>query len=161
MKNNTHIIHYFKLLIEMSFFVNRFLKGKWFAKSNSILSNKNKVLLVLATLRKYMKAGGLQKVRKDLALLADYVSDIIHGHYHNYNKSSIILALAGLIYVVSPLDVIPDFLPIGFLDDITIITWAIAKIADELSKYCQWKNTLISHPSELDNIEEVSYEIID
>ena len=145
----------------MSFFVNRFLKGKWFAKSNSILSNKNKVLLVIATLRNYMKAGGLKKVRKDLVLLTDYVSDIIHGRYHEYNKSSIILALAGLIYVVSPLDVIPDFLPLGFLDDITIITWAIAKIAGELSKYSQWKNTLITHSSGSDDIEEVPYEEID
>ena len=145
----------------MSFFVNRFLKGKWFAKSNSILSNKNKVLLVIATLRNYMKAGGLKKVRKDLVLLTDYVSDIIHGRYHEYNKSSIILALAGLIYVVSPLDVIPDFLPLGFLDDITIITWAIAKIAGELSKYSQWKSTLISHPSGSDDIEEVPYEVIE
>ena len=145
----------------MSFFVNRFLKGKWFAKSNSILSNKNKVLLVIATLRNYMKAGGLQKVRKDLVLLTDYVSDIIHGRYHEYNKSSIILALAGLIYVVSPLDVIPDFLPLGFLDDITIITWAIAKITGELTKYSQWKSTLITHPSKSDDIEEVPYEIID
>ncbi len=145
----------------MSFFVNRFLKGKWFAKSNSILSNKKKVMLVLASLRKYMKAGGLKKVSKDLSLMADYVSDIIHGHYHNYNKSSIILALAGLIYVVSPLDIFPDFLPLGFVDDITIITWAIAKIADELSKYSKWKSTLISHPSESDDIEEVPYEIID
>ena len=144
----------------MSFFVNRFLKGKWFAKSNSVLSNKNKVLLILATLRNYMKAGGLKKVRKDLVLLTDYVSDIIHGHYHNYNKSSIILALAGLIYVVSPLDVIPDFLPLGFLDDITIITWAIARIAGELSKYSQWKNSLITNISEVVDIEEVPYEEI-
>ena len=145
----------------MSFFVNRFLKGKWFAKSNSILSNKKKVMLVLASLRKYMKAGGLKKVSKDLALLADYVSDIIQGHYHNYNKSSIILALAGLIYVVSPIDFLPDFLPLGFLDDITIITWAIAKIAGELSKYSQWKNTLITNSSGSDDIEEVPYEEID
>ena len=92
---------------------------------------------------------------------SDYVSDIIQGHYHNYNKSSIILALAGLIYVVSPIDFLPDFLPLGFLDDITIITWAIAKIAGELSKYSQWKNTLITHSSGSDDIEEVPYEEID
>ena len=145
----------------MSFFVNRFLKGKWFAKSNSILSNKKNVMLVIATLRNYMKAGGLKKVSKDLSLMADYVSDIIQGHYHNYNKSSIILALAGLIYVVSPLDVVPDFLPLGFLDDITIITWAIAKIANELSKYSQWKKTLITTTSGYDDIEEVPYEEVE
>ncbi len=145
----------------MSFFVNRFLGGKWFSKSNSILSNKKKVLLVLSTLRKYMKAGGLKKVRKDLMLLADYVSDIVHGRYHNYNKSSIILALAGLIYVVSPLDIFPDFLPLGFLDDVTIITWAIAKISGELLNYSQWKKTLITTASGYDDIEEVTYEEVE
>ena len=47
----------------MSFFVNRFLGGKWFAKSNSILSNRKKVLLLISTLRSYMKNGGLKKVQ--------------------------------------------------------------------------------------------------
>ena len=145
----------------MSFFVNRFLRGKWFAKSNSILSNKNKVMTILASLRKYMQSGGLYKIRKDLALLSDYISDIVHGRYHNYSKSSIILALAGIIYVVSPLDIIPDFLFFGFVDDIAIITWAVSKIGGELSKYAQWKNTLITNSDIDDDIEEVSYEEIE
>ncbi len=144
----------------MNFYVNRFLKGKWFDKSNSILSNKNKVLLVLATLRKYMKAGGLKEVRNDLILLSDYVNDIVHGRYHDYNQSSIILAFAGLIYVVSPLDLFPDFLPLGFVDDITVITWAIAKIAGELSRYSQWRNSHITSTAKYDDIEEVPYEEI-
>jgi len=145
----------------MSFFVNRFLRGKWFAKSNSILSNKNKVLTILASLRKYMQSGGLFKIRKDLMLLSDYISDIVHGRYHNYSKSSIIMALAGIIYVVSPLDIIPDFLFFGFVDDIAIITWAVSKMGNELSKYAHWKNTLITNADIDDDIEEVSYEEID
>ena len=115
----------------MSFFVNRFLGGKWFAKSNSILSNRKKVLLLISTLRSYMKNGGLKKVRKDLMLL------------------------------VSPLDFIPDFIPFGFADDIAIITWAMAKIGGELSKYSQWKSMLITTGSLYDDIEEVSYEEVD
>ena len=142
----------------MSIFVNRFLRGKWFAKSNSILSNKNKVLTILATLRKYMQSGGLFKIRKDLTLLSDYISDIVHGRYHNYSKSSIVLALAGIIYVVSPLDILPDFLFFGFVDDIAIITWAVSKIGAELSKYAQWKETFITEVT--DDIEEVPYEEI-
>lgn len=145
----------------MSFFVNRFLRGKWFAKSNSILSNKNKVLTILASLRKYMQSGGLFKIRKDLMLLSDYISDIVHGRYHNYSKSSIIMALAGIIYVVSPLDIIPDFLFFGFVDDIAIITWAVSKMGNELSKYAHWKNTLITNADIDDDIEEVSYEEIE
>ena len=145
----------------MSFFVNRFLGGKWFAKSNSILSNRKKVLLLISTLRSYMKNGGLKKVRKDLMLLSDFVRDVVRGHYHDYSKKDIVLALAGIIYVVSPLDFIPDFIPFGFADDIAIITWAVAKIGGELSKYSQWKNMLITTGSLYDDIEEVPYEEVE
>jgi uncharacterized membrane protein YkvA (DUF1232 family) len=140
----------------MSFFVNKFLKGKWIAKSASILSNKGKVLSILATLHSYMKNGGLLKVRKDLNLLSAYIGDIVHGHYHNYSKTSIITALAGIIYVISPLDIIPDFIFFGFADDIAIITWAIAKISKELSKYEEWRNSNVHRMTE--EIEEVPYE---
>ena len=142
----------------MSFFVNRFLKGKWFAKSNSLLSNKSKVLSILATLHSYMKNRGMLNVRKDLMLLADYISDIVHGRYKGYNATAIVMALAGVIYVISPLDVVPDFLPFGFLDDVSIITWIISKLSSELSKYEQWKNRLTHLPQGNDVIEEVDYE---
>jgi uncharacterized membrane protein YkvA (DUF1232 family) len=71
------------------------------------------------------------------------------------------MALAGIIYVVSPLDIIPDFLFFGFVDDIAIITWAVSKMGNELSKYAHWKNTLITNADIDDDIEEVSYEEID
>jgi len=140
----------------MSFFVNKFLKGKWFAKSASILSNKSKVLTILATLHKYMKNGGLFRIRKDLTLLSAYITDIVHGRYRDYSKSSIIMALAGILYVVSPLDVIPDFILFGFADDIAIITWSLAKLSCELMRYEEWKKTTVRKVTEV--IEEVDYE---
>ncbi len=143
----------------MSFFVNKFLKGKWFAKSASILSNKSKVLSILATLHQYMKNGGLFRIRKDLTLLSAYISDIVHGRYHDYSKSSIIMAFAGILYVISPLDVIPDFILFGFADDVAIITWAVAKISSELIKYEEWKKTQVQKVGEV--IEDVEYEEID
>ncbi len=143
----------------MSFFVNRFLKGKWFAKSNSILSNKSKVLTILATLHRYMKSGGLFRIRKDLNLLSAYISDIVHGRYHDYSKSSIIMAFAGILYVISPLDVIPDFILFGFADDVAIITWAVAKISSELIKYEEWKKTQVQKIGEV--IEDVEYEEVE
>lgn len=47
-----------------------------------------------------------------------------------------VIAIAALIYLISPLDAVPDFIPVlGLSDDVTIIGLAIAKLATELNKY--------------------------
>ena len=117
------------------FFINRFKKGKWLNKSNSILNDKTKMTALLGKLPIYLKKEGLKKVKEDLLLLKDYISDIVHGQYKDYGKRGLMLAVAAIIYVISPLDIIPDIFPTGFLDDATIIAWAIAQLSSELNKY--------------------------
>ena len=127
----------------MSMFVERFKKGKWLDKSNSMLADKSKVLSVLAVLTKYMRKGGLKKIREDLRLLYDYISEVVHGKYKDYSAASLSLALAAIIYVISPLDIMPDILPFtGYIDDIAIVTWAMTKMNKELEKYKESKKTL-------------------
>lgn len=116
-------------------FVDKFKKGKWFDKSNSMLADKSKVLSVLSILGRYMKKGGLKEVREQLGLLYHYISDIMHGTYDKYSGPALTLALAAILYVVSPLDILPDLIPFGFVDDIAIVSWAIAKMDEELKKY--------------------------
>lgn len=46
------------------------------------------------------------------------------------------IAIGALIYLVSPIDAIPDFIPVaGLTDDVGIILAAIAKLASDLKKY--------------------------
>lgn len=117
-------------------FVERFKKGKWLSKSNSMLADKSKVLSVLTILTKYMKKGGLKKVREDLSLLYTYISEVVHGKYKDYSTSSLTLALAAIIYVISPLDIMPDLIPFtGYIDDIAIVTWAMTKMEEELKRF--------------------------
>ncbi len=41
----------------------------------------------------------------------------------------IIIVLLAFIYVVSPLDLIPDFIPvIGWLDDLGVLAWAARQV---------------------------------
>lgn len=123
-------------------FVERFKKGKWLDKSNSMLADKSKVLSVLAILTKYMKKGGLKGIREQLGVLYNYISEIIQGKYKDYSGSSLSLALAAIIYVISPLDILPDLIPFtGYIDDIAIVTWAISKMDKELEKFKASKET--------------------
>lgn len=125
----------------MGFFVNRFKQGKWLSRSNSLLSDKSKVMALLASLTGYMKKGGLCKVKEDLKLLSAYISDIVHGRYKDYSRSSLTLAVAAVLYVVSPLDLMPDLLPVGFIDDVAIVTWALSRLTDEMTHYRDWRTT--------------------
>lgn len=115
-----------------------------------MLADKHKVMALLAQLTLYFRKGGLDKVRNDLKLLAAYIGDVMHGRYKDYNRISLTLALAAIIYVVSPLDVVPDVLPLGFVDDISIVTWAISRLTSELDKYASWRKLQPQRP-ELDN----------
>ena len=52
-----------------------------------------------------------------------------------------IIAIAGsLLYVLAPLDVVPDFIPLaGYLDDAGIISLCIKFVKDDLDKYKEFK----------------------
>ena len=50
-----------------------------------------------------------------------------------YKKSVVI---AALVYFISPLDVMPDFIPfVGYLDDIGVIAWTIRFLGKEIRAY--------------------------
>lgn len=117
------------------FLIGRFKKGKWLSKSNSLLSDKAKLTQMLHMLPRYMSKGGLKRVKEDLLLLCDYVRDILRGDYKDYSVMALTLAVAALLYVVSPMDVVPDWIPAGLLDDASIVAWAISQLSAEMEKY--------------------------
>jgi uncharacterized membrane protein YkvA (DUF1232 family) len=52
----------------------------------------------------------------------------------------LILPLIGLLYVISPIDIIPDFIIVaGVLDDIAVLSLAIPKLIREVDKFLLWE----------------------
>ena len=44
-------------------------------------------------------------------------------------------------YLVSPLDIVPDFIPfVGFVDDATVFALVVSAFQSEIDKYRKWKN---------------------
>lgn len=76
-----------------------------------------------------MKRGSLQKVWGEVLLLWRAASD---KDAPWYAKAS---AIAGLLYVVIPFDVIPDFVPfLGLSDDVAAVTLAVSYLGIALNK---------------------------
>lgn len=121
-------------------YVSLFKRGRWLSRSNSMLADKNKLRGMLALLPKYVGKDGLKAVKEQLSLLGHYALDVTHGRYKDYSTASLSLAVAAILYVVSPLDIIPDFVPAGLVDDAAIVAWAFARLGSELKRYCHWRD---------------------
>lgn len=82
----------------------------------------------------------LSDVWEDLQLMLQMFRSWIKGDYTELDKKSIIMVIAGILYFVSPVDLIPDFIPvIGFFDDAAVIGFIVNRLTDEVDHFRLWK----------------------
>lgn len=93
--------------------------------------------LLFAVARKGPKLGQL---REDLRLMQALCLAWWRGEYRAISPKALVTIVAGLLYFVSPLDAIPDWLlGVGFLDDIAVLGWVLKTVADELARFKDWR----------------------
>ena len=82
----------------------------------------------------------LAKYCNDLCEIFELLRDRVAGAYKETPWKTIAALTGALIYVLSPIDLILDFIPfIGFLDDAVVIGLAIKLAQPDLEKYRAWK----------------------
>ncbi|GGC39971.1 hypothetical protein GCM10011386_35070 [Parapedobacter defluvii] len=108
--------------------------------------NFNKAMLLFELFRKHRingddlakaesKSAYLDEKVDEFRLLISMCKDVFAGRYH-MDKWNLSVIVATTAYVVSPLDAIPDMVPLmGWMDDVTIVAYAASKLTDEMQKY--------------------------
>ena len=76
---------------------------------------------------------------KDIFLLWEMLNAWSKGKYKDIPKKTIVLIITALIYFISPIDLIPDWLPGGFIDDAAVITWVLQSMSSDVQKFKAWK----------------------
>jgi uncharacterized membrane protein YkvA (DUF1232 family) len=85
--------------------------------------------------------GKLEEVWGFLQLFFSISRDFINGTYKEVPTGSIIAIIASLIYFLSPIDLIPDFIPVvGYIDDIFVLGLVFNQVKSDLERYEKWKN---------------------
>ena len=101
-------------------------------KSNQI-SNEN-----LKKGKAKVKKLGNEK-ENDFLLLIEMLKAVKSGKYQ-LSKWAIAAIIGAIIYVVSPIDAVPDFIPVaGWLDDGAVVTAVVKGLEEVIKAYIKYK----------------------
>ncbi|MFF4415904.1 YkvA family protein [Streptosporangium sp. NPDC001559] len=68
------------------------------------------------------------------------VGAVTRGRYPGMSKSRLAMLGLGVVYILSPIDVIPDFLAlVGVADDFGVLLWLTASLLGESGRYLDWE----------------------
>lgn len=112
-----------------------FSRGRWLQLAAQYVAHPAKLRELLATVSQYAGRKGLEKLGGNIKLLWNYVSDIVSRRYTHYNTHALLLIIAGLIYLVTPVDFLPDFLVGGLIDDVSVLLYIVQSVSEELKRY--------------------------
>lgn len=86
------------------------------------------------------KVSRLGKFKQQINLLFSMLKDYKNKKYTSVPWLSIAAITFALLYLLNPLDFMPDFIPfIGYVDDASIIGITLKLISEELEAYQKWK----------------------
>lgn len=95
--------------------------------------------------KRIRRLGGIFIFFSSLKQNADELRRMLVAYYDGRYKAlpwaSIVKGVLGMLYFVSFVDFIPDFIPaLGLLDDFVVIAWVVNAIREDLDKFKQWEN---------------------
>ena len=80
-----------------------------------------------------------KELRSKVNILIRMVQTHISGEYRAFSNASLLLIVFALIYFITPMDVIPDFIPaIGFTDDASVLFLIYRKLNKDIEKFLKW-----------------------
>lgn len=83
--------------------------------------------------------GGMQRVATDMRVLIRLVQRAVRREYRLPWKS-LVYAMGALLYFLSPLDLVPDFLlGIGYVDDVAVVFGVLGALRDDLARFLAWE----------------------
>ena len=115
-------------------------------RAEELVRNPKEFLRVLEIVERRLdrvQAGALTPLKHDLQTLLRMLRASGEGRYRDVSKKNLLLAAAGIAYLVSPLDMIPDFLPGGFADDAAVVAFVVRKLRGELAAFERWEQGII------------------
>jgi uncharacterized membrane protein YkvA (DUF1232 family) len=83
----------------------------------------------------------LDEVWSSLLAFFRLIRAVVRREYTGMPWQRQVLIVAGLLYFLTPIDLIPDFiLGLGYLDDVAVIAWVIKAVQADLDAFLMWES---------------------
>lgn len=90
---------------------------------------------------KLLNSDVLEKYTRIGRLMFDMLKDYKKGLYREVPWFTIGSIVFSLLYVLNPFDLVPDFIPgLGYIDDLTVLSFAVRFIETDLHNYLDWRD---------------------
>ena len=115
---------------------------KKYDEAKELLNDTERVESLLQKLEKKLETlpvvgEGLAVVPVMMSLLRNY----IRKEYTDIPVGSVIAIVAAFLYLISPIDIIPDALgPIGYADDVLVIAACWKLVGSDVKAYEKWRD---------------------
>ncbi len=115
---------------------------KYADEAKSYINQPKKTNSVLRrALDKINNNSSLSVVFSPVRLFVDMIRSYQSGEYRNIRRTTILKVIGALIYLVSPIDLVPDFvLGFGLADDVAIILFVTKTVFEELTRFSDWQD---------------------
>lgn len=118
---------------------------KFLGRAGSLLAKPAKMALLLTTAyNKLIDAekseSGFRQIKDVMQTFIRLVRAYMNGDYRQVSSKSLMIGVGVLLYLVTPLDIIPDFIPgLGLLDDLSLIAWFADAFQKEINRFREWE----------------------
>lgn len=94
---------------------------------------------VLSKIQAEGKSTVLQSIKDKVLTLGKMLKFYATGDYRNIDLKNVVIIITAFVYFLSPVDLIPDFIPmLGFADDVALVTFVFNSISEEIEKFETW-----------------------
>jgi uncharacterized membrane protein YkvA (DUF1232 family) len=118
---------------------------KMFRQAKRILEEQSQLKALFGQVsKKLQKLNGSHKQINELLehvqLFLRMIKKSFSGEYSSFSNKTLLSLVFGLLYFVTPMDVVPDFIPLlGFSDDLSIIYFIIKNFKSDIEAFKVWE----------------------
>ena len=77
------------------------------------------------------------------------VRQTLTGQYGGTTRGRLAAVAAAVLYILSPVDLVPDvLLPFGLVDDAFVLTWVVGRLLGETDAFLRWERGRSADPAE-------------
>lgn len=111
------------------------------AKATELLHNAAALMKLLDDLKVKVGANShvFKTVQGELHTVQRLLKAWMDGRYISLPWKTLVIMVGAALYIVNPLDLFPDFLLGGLLDDLSLLTYVLARIKGDLDEFRAWE----------------------